>query len=87
MNKKCSEEFFLTSNIKYLRKVNKESQEKLANVINKKYTTIGNYEAGIRNPDWIDIYYIAKHYNISIDDLIKKDLRKDNNLKYGDDRY
>ena len=81
-NKKDIEGFFLNTNIKYLRKKNKESQEKLGNVINKKDATIGNYEKGIRNPDYIDLYYIAKHYNVSIDDLVKKDLRiNDSNEK------
>lgn len=76
--KRQDDNFFLNTNIKFLRKLHKESQEKLGNVINKKDSTIGNYEKGIRNPDYIDLYFIAKHYDITVDDLIKKDLRKDN---------
>lgn len=77
--KRTDDSFFLNTNIKYLRKLNKESQEKLGKIINKKDSTIGNYEKGIRNPDYIDLYFIAKHYNVSVDDLIKKDFRKNTN--------
>lgn len=79
--KRNDESFYLNTNIKYLRKLNKESQEKLGRIINKKDATIGNYEKGIRNPDYIDLYLIAKHFNVSVDDLIKKDFRKDTNYQ------
>lgn len=74
----CNEDFYLNTNLKYLRKLHKESQAKLGAVINKKDSTIGNYEKGIRYPDYVDLYFIAKHYNVTIDDLIKKDFRKEN---------
>ncbi len=75
--KKTDETFYLNTNIKFLRKKHKESQAKLGMVINKKDAAIGNYEKGIRYPDYIDLYFIAKHYDVSIDDLIKKDFRKE----------
>lgn len=74
-------DFHLNTNIRYLRLINNESQEDLSKVINKGYTSIGNYEKGIRNPDYMDLYLIAKHYNISVDDLIKKDLRFETDVK------
>ena len=69
--------FYLNTNIKYLRKKKKESQEQLAKIINKKGNAIGKYEKGIRNPDYVDIYYIAMHFGVSIEELIKKDFRKE----------
>lgn len=69
--------FHLQTNLKYLRLKNKESQDVLGKVINKGGTAIGNYESGIRNPDYVDLYFIAKHYGISVDDLLTKDLRLD----------
>lgn len=72
--------FHLNTNIKKLRMINNESQEDLGKVINKGASAIGNYEKGIRNPDYIDLYKIANHYNITIDDLVKKDLRLEQNV-------
>lgn len=72
---------FLKSNIKYLRTLNKETQEELAKVVGKTYTTIGNWESGYRTPDNIDVYNISKHYGVSLDDLFGKDLRFEDQLK------
>lgn len=72
--------FYLNTNIRKLRTLNNESQEELGKVLNKGATAIGNYEKGIRNPDYIDLYKIAKHYRVTIDDLVKKDLRFEENI-------
>ncbi len=67
---------YLSTNIKYLRTVNKKTQEELANVCGKKNTAVSNWEKGIRQPDAIDLAIISNFFNISIDDLMLKDLRK-----------
>lgn len=67
---------YLSTNIKYLRTINKKTQEELANVCGKKNTAVSNWEKGIRQPDAIDLAVISNFFNISIDDLMLKDLRK-----------
>lgn len=66
---------YIATNIKYLRTINKKTQEELAKVCNKKNTAISNWEKGIREPDAIDLIMISNFFNISIDDLMLKDLR------------
>lgn len=67
---------YLSTNIKYLRTINKKTQEELAYVCGKKNTAVSNWEKGIRQPDAIDLAIISNFFNISIDDLMLKDLRK-----------
>ena len=67
---------YLSTNIKYLRTINKKTQEELANVCGKKNTAVSNWEKGIRQPDAIDLAVISNFFTISIDDLMLKDLRK-----------
>ncbi len=68
-------EIFLSTNIKYLRILNGKTQEEVAKVCNKKNTAVSNWEKGIREPDAIDLANIANFFDISIDDLMLKDLR------------
>lgn len=69
------ENIFINSNIYYLRNKNKLTQEKLGAMLGYKYTTIGNWEKGIRTPDAIDLYRLSRIFNVTTDDLIKVDLR------------
>lgn len=75
MKEKCK--LYLATNIKYLRTINKKTQEELAKVCDKKNTAISNWEKGIREPDAMDLANISIFFNISIDDLVLKDLRKE----------
>ena len=70
---------YIASNLKYLRSVNKKTQGDLAKLCNKKNTAISNWEKGIREPNSIDLAKISNYFNVSIDDLIKKDLRFETN--------
>ena len=70
---------FISTNIKHLRATKGITQEQLAKVCGKGYTAIGNWEKGIREPSIVDLANIANFFNISIDDLIKKDLRFNDN--------
>lgn len=69
---------FLSSNLKYLRETSKYTQKEIASMCGKGATAIGNWEAGIREPSAIDLYNLSQTFNVSITDLISKDLRFDN---------
>ena len=57
-------------NIRKLREGNHETQAQLADFIGYGTTTIANYESGIRLPDIETAYRIAKHYHVSLDELV-----------------
>lgn len=74
-------ESYFSTNLKYLRLLNKDSQEELANKINKidkeetiHYTTIGRWENGNREPSINSVIKIADVYEVPIADLVAKDL-------------
>ena len=69
---------FLASNLKYLRILNKKTQEEVGEICNKTNTAVSNWEKGIREPDAVDLFTLSNYFNISIDDLMAKDLRFDN---------
>lgn len=69
---------FLSSNIKYLRNIVGKTQEEIAKICNKKNTAVSNWEKGIREPDAVDLTILANIFNVSVDDLMLKDLRFDN---------
>ena len=56
--------------IKELREEKKESQQKLAMLLNVSQTMISRYELGQANPDVEMLITLAKHYNVSVDYLI-----------------
>ena len=62
--------------IRRLRVAKQLTQEELANACGKKNTAVSNWEKGIRQPDAVDLAIISNFFNISIDDLMLKDLRK-----------
>lgn len=68
-------DYFLATNLSYLRKQNKMSQNDLGKILGVNGNAIGNYERGERNVDSLLIPTIADYFNVSIDDLLKKDLR------------
>lgn len=68
---------YLSTNIKYLRKKSNKTQKELASTCGKRDTAISNWEKGIREPDAIDLANISTFFNVPIDDLILKDLRKE----------
>ena len=72
---------YLSTNIKYLRTINGKTQNDLAILCGKKNTAISNWEKGIREPDALDLAVIADFFNVSIDDLMLKDLRIEKNDK------
>ena len=70
---------YLTSNLKYLRKANKKTLYDIAKTMDKSYATIHYWETGQRDMYAMDLWNISHYYNVSMDDLVFKDLRNDNN--------
>lgn len=66
---------YLPSNIKYLRLLNKKTQEEIGQICNKTNTAVSNWEKGIREPDALDLSALSSYFNVSIDDLMLKDLK------------
>lgn len=69
---------FLASNLKHLRVLNGKTQEDVGKLCNKTNTAVSNWEKGIREPEAVDLSVLSNYFNISIDDLMLKDLRFDN---------
>lgn len=55
---------------------NKVSQEKLAEEIDIKKPTLGSYENGRTEPKYSDLIKLAYYFEVTIDDLLTKDLSK-----------
>lgn len=72
---------FFPDNLKFLRNLKGMTQGELAKKMDKDYSTIGKWELGQRNPIMADIIKIADIFNVSVQDLVEKDLRiKDDSL-------
>ena len=71
---------FFPTNLQYLRKDKHLTQNELANKIGVDQTTIGRWEDGNREPTIGNVVNIAEVFNISIPDLLGKDLTKENNI-------
>ncbi|MDE7121454.1 MAG: helix-turn-helix domain-containing protein [Oscillospiraceae bacterium] len=63
----------LGANIKYLRKSYGETQEELGAVLNVEKNTISNYENGKREPDEATLVAIARHFMVTVEELIHED--------------
>ena len=61
-------------NLSYLRKEKNMTQAELAKRINVDQTTIGRWEDGNREPTVGNVANIAEVFNVSIPDLLDKDL-------------
>ena len=66
---------FIPTNLQHLRKINKKTQKDVGDLCGKKDTAISNWEKGIREPDATDLGLIANYFNVTVDDLMFKDLR------------
>ena len=64
----------LGKNIRFLRKQFPVTQSKLASLIGKGQTTIGNWENGISEPSIEELLILSNYFDISLDLLIKVDL-------------
>lgn len=67
---------YLASNLKFLRKDKKKTQEDVAKFCGKTNTAVSNWELGIREPDAVDLARLSTYFDVSVDDLMLSDLSK-----------
>jgi len=83
---------FFNSNIKLLRKRKGRTQDDVACILGKKRSTLSGYENKIAQPNIDVLIAFSRYFNISIDTLVKVDLRLLSQsqllqLERGDDVY
>ena len=78
------EKNFFPSNLEYLRKSKNLTQSNLAEKIKVDQTTIGRWEDGNREPTIGNVANIAEFFNVSLPDLLDKDLSKNNMANFSD---
>lgn len=66
----------VSNNIKYLRRLNGLTQEQFARRIGIKRPSVGAYEEARAHPPYDTLISMAKLFGVTIDQLIKTDLRK-----------
>ena len=66
----------VSNNIKYLRRLNGLTQEQFARKIAIKRSLLGAYEEARANPNLTNLKNMASAFGISVDQLLKNDLRK-----------
>lgn len=67
----------ISKNVKYLRSKNSISQQELADALRVGRTSLGDYERGRTEPDISTLIKLSDYFSISIDDLLRKDLQKE----------
>lgn len=66
---------YLGQNLKYLRNRAGYTQEELASLLRVNRSTLDNYETSEREPSYEKLIEIAKLFNVSIDDLLTKEIK------------
>jgi transcriptional regulator with XRE-family HTH domain len=66
----------VSDNMKYLRKLHGMTQDQFARRVGIKRASVGAYEEQRANPNIDVLKVMSKLFNVSVDDLLKKDLRK-----------
>ncbi len=64
----------LRNNIRILRTAAGETQAGLGRVLFVDRKTVSSYESGRTVPDLLTLIRIADHYDISVDDLLRKEI-------------
>jgi transcriptional regulator with XRE-family HTH domain len=67
---------YANSNLKYLRKLRGFTQEEFANKLNIKRSLLGAYEENRAEPRYDVLEQICEMYKLSLDDLMRNDLNK-----------
>lgn len=73
------EKTYISTNLKYLRNLNNKSLNDVANICDKSDVAIHYWENGTREPSAVDIAKLSNYFNVSVDDLLSKDLRFEEN--------
>lgn len=80
------------SNIKFLRKRKKRTQDEVAEVLKMKRSTLSGYENEVATPGVVALIQFSDYYGISVDTLLKVDLTQLSGyqmymLEHGEDVY
>ncbi len=65
---------FFAENLRFLRKINNLTQEDLAMVMNKRHTTIGNWEKKVSKPNIEELIDLANYFNLDVNTILLKDI-------------
>lgn len=77
----------LGRNIRGLRVAYGETQEQLSETIGYSKNAVSNYENGIREPEQDTLAVIAKHYSISVEELLTSDFSDLDNITINQDIF
>jgi transcriptional regulator with XRE-family HTH domain len=72
----------LPHNIRFLRNKQGLSQVKWGNIFGLTRAMVDSYERGIASPDTNTLAKIAKHYDISIENLLTMDIEKNTTINF-----
>ena len=75
------------ANIRSLREFYGETQQQLADALHVEKNTISNYEKNLRTPDHAKLKAIAKHFSVSVEQLMHGDLSKIGKSNYDEMVY
>ena len=67
---------YLAANIKYLRTLRGLKQNELAATLGKTPAAVSDYEKGRVLPPVDVIYQMCEHFDVGLDDIVTRDLRK-----------
>jgi transcriptional regulator with XRE-family HTH domain len=70
----------LSENIKYLRTLKGWTQKQLGKTVGASLARISNYEKGISDPSIELLNHFSEIFNVTIDELINKDLSRSNTM-------
>jgi len=65
---------FLGKNIQFFRKRDFKSQKAFGKFMHKGQTTIANWEKGSNFPSVKEVYFMSRHFGVSLDELFGVDL-------------
>lgn len=67
---------YLPTNLRYLREKNKYTQRLVAKVLDIERSSYAYYELGASEPNLDNLSRLARFFDVTLDDLINRDLRK-----------
>lgn len=80
-------EIYLFSNLRYLRKKKNLTQAQIGKICGKSDRAISTYENGTREPDVNDLGSLSDFFEVSIDDMLFKNLKANENIESFDYLY
>lgn len=77
-----SKNIFFHKNINYLKESKHLSQENIGNIVGKERSVVSLWERNERNPSMEDLIKLSNYFQVSIDDLTKRDLKMESLKQY-----